>query len=205
MFILSASVLIAKYISRFSGRSRVLSIVVSALILIEFLSIPLELSETTVPSFYESVQQDGGDYVIMGVPISPVRFKQGNSTWENGLPHYMFYQTVHGKKTIGGYVSYPTQEATDFISDNIFLRAMNDLGSEVNESIEYIIEVGVETLEKNDVRYVVVHKGVFSDIGWYEGDALEKTLDVVSAVTGEGGVVFEDETIVVYERGDERV
>ena len=54
----------------------------------------LPISDASVPEFYRELGRDPGEVVVLNIPIPSL----GNSK-------PLYYQTVHGKKMIGGYVT----------------------------------------------------------------------------------------------------
>jgi hypothetical protein len=118
-------------------------ILISCLILFEFLFVPYSiLSSTEVPAFYEKIASDDEDYAIFEVPtVLPVTHVK-----------YMYYQTVHGKKIFGGYVPrqqpYPVEftRSIPFVGDLIrFSTSENDIFDQNEVISDYIITCGAST------------------------------------------------------------
>jgi hypothetical protein len=67
--------------------------------------------------------------------------------------YYLFFQTIHGKKIIGGVVSRTPDDAYAFVKANPLLSAMRN----ANVPNRYIRE-RLAVLSALDIRYVIVHK-----------------------------------------------
>jgi hypothetical protein len=99
--------------------SLVLMMVLVGLIITDYWGWPRNLitSDASYPPFFREMAQEEGNIVTLSIPIT-------------GLvnPQPLYYQTIHGKKMIGGYVERPLPEAVEHIEQNKFLAGMNLLG-----------------------------------------------------------------------------
>lgn len=86
---------------------------VSSLILFEFLAIPLPLTEKRIPQIYENISYSEGDFALLEVPI-PHFCSQNKGV--------MYYQTLHKKPIVGGYISITPKERIQFILDTPILQ-----------------------------------------------------------------------------------
>lgn len=130
----------------------------------EFLAVPFPTSEPEVPSFYEEIAKEEGEFAILDIPFSLIRSR------------YLLYQTVHGKKIVGGYISrvqpFPFVLHTPAVQQLSTLRADTDINS-----IE-LSSMGENVLDYYDIRYVVVHKKLDKP------DAVDKAMKMAAEIFG---------------------
>lgn len=75
---------------------------VAALLVAELLPAPLTLHSAAVPNFYHRVAEAPGDVRVLELPTG---IRDGTSSEGNFSARSQFFQTVHGKPLIGGYLS----------------------------------------------------------------------------------------------------
>jgi len=103
----------------------------------EVYAVPLPVREPTGSDFYRALKEEAGDFAIMEVP---------RSAW----PSALFYQTIHGKRMVGGDIGMPSPELR-FIERDPVLAGLADLAVASLPSQDV-----VATLRSINVRYVVV-------------------------------------------------
>ena len=111
----------------------------------------LPISDASVPEFYRELGRDPGEVVVLNIPIPSL----GNSK-------PLYYQTVHGKKMIGGYVTRQRllPVAEQFINENKFLSSIEVYVAESKPAIEQDeISDALELLRTYpEIEYVVLAK-----------------------------------------------
>jgi hypothetical protein len=136
---------------RLALRSRPLAYLVLALLtgvlLFEYWVHPFPTTQPSYSPFLDELAQDEGDFAVADFPIG----RQADK-------YYMFYQTIHDKRIIGGVVSRTPYDADAFLDANPLLGAMR------NENVpdEYIRD-RLAVLAAQNVRYVIVHKTLLDD------------------------------------------
>jgi hypothetical protein len=145
------------------GRRWAVSLILSALVLFEHLSIPLPLSDFRVPQVYDTIAADPGDFTVLEIPLA----------WRNGFrvtgtkdPMIMFtqlYQTSHEKRLLGGNTSrnpeYKFQYFTEAPVINTIIALEN--GYEVDRDMwNRDRELAPDVLRLLGVRYVILHTAV---------------------------------------------
>jgi hypothetical protein len=124
------------------GRHWPLSIL-AALILFEYLVVPMELMTPPPHSpFYDRMAADGQDYAIVDLPLSRIA----------GEIH-RYYQTIHHKPIVGGWDRRVPTSAFAFIERNPLLRAWKD-----DQPLDGELGTSLAGLSQADVRYIVLHK-----------------------------------------------
>jgi len=99
-----------RYIFTRIRRKGLFTILVSLLIIFEYLSIPLPVSNTDIQvnEFYKMISEDPEEYAVLDIP-SPSR--------SNPRTMYMYYQITHEKKIVGGHMAKIPTYATEFIEN----------------------------------------------------------------------------------------
>lgn len=79
----------------------------------EFLHPPVTHYQPVMPPFYEALGRERGEFAILNLPIAP-------------HAEYLYYQTVHGKRIMIGYMSVPVPEFMRFVQGEPFLYAASN-------------------------------------------------------------------------------
>ncbi len=134
-----------KFFNRIS-KKHILPILFACLILFEFLAIPYPMTSGKVPEFYYKLKNDPEDNAILEVPGSI-----------ESSAHYMYYQTVHGKKIVNGYTSRIPFEKQTFLRLTPFI---NQLSFPSDNKIinKNITEIGQSILNHYNIRYIILHE-----------------------------------------------
>ena len=127
-----------------------LGVLISSLIIFEFLTIPFPMTNVPIPDIYQSVKDDPGNFAVMEIP---------------GFVHpdYMYYQTLHEKKLITGYAHVPDSSLT-FIQNNPVIRNLlmfnQDPAKKQVEQRDIINQdnQSLSVLNHYDIRYIIIHK-----------------------------------------------
>jgi hypothetical protein len=151
----------------------IITVVLGALVLLEYWSWPFPTRPPDVPEFYHQLALEPGDFAIADLPVTNDLSK-----------HYMYYQTVHGKATVTGHISRPPEGAYDFIEANGLLEAFWR-GRQPDPAGDPAAEMAA--LDDAGVRYVIVHKDHLSE---EELAALSAYLPMTP--------VFDDGELIVY-------
>jgi len=115
------------------------------LLVLDYSHWPFPTVTPAVSPFYEQLALEPGDFAIAPLPSSRQRTK-----------YHMYYQTIHGKKILGGVVSRTPREATRFMEEHELIwslcttRAVDPEITDLSRQFERLAEV--------DIRYLVLHK-----------------------------------------------
>jgi hypothetical protein len=158
-----------------SRRAGLVTLVLSALVLLEYWAWPFPTTRPDVPDFYHQLaaEPDSDDFAIVDLPIT------------NDLSKlYMYYQTVHERPTVTGHVSRPPEGAYDFIEGRPLLASLRENrrpvpGAHLSADAGWLADAGV--------RYVVVHRHRVDDEEW---EAWESYADVAPIFVGNGLVIY---------------
>jgi hypothetical protein len=115
------------------------------------------MSSAEVPAFYKQLALETDDYAILEVP----GFAAAN---------YMYFQTIHGKKLVNGYVSRTPYYALEFAShapliSNIISRSDTPIMEDITKKM--VIKQNrtelISVLSYYNIKYIIIHKEYLSD------------------------------------------
>jgi hypothetical protein len=167
-------------------------LVLPALLVFEHLSIPLPLSDMTVPSVYQAVADElPGDFALLDLPVA----------WRNGFrvtgtqhPLIMFqqyYQAVHGKRLLAGNTSRNPPLKFQYFTEAPVINTL--IALETDHQIEpSVIErdraLAADVLRFFNIRAVLVHP---AQVGQNVAPYVEAVMPVESW--------YKDEQILAYQ------
>jgi hypothetical protein len=131
---------------------------VSAVLLFELLPAPRALQTARVPAFYHRIAADPRDVRVLELPFG---VRDGLSSVGDFSASSQFYQTVHQKRLIGGYLSRVSRRRVAEIRHRPILSALIDLseGRDLAPGIEQVLrERGPEFVRRARIGYVVVDR-----------------------------------------------
>jgi len=88
--------------ARWPGRRRRVLLAAAALVIFELWPAPRPLYSAAVPPFYARVAAASPDLRLLELPVG---VRDGTSSVGNFTARSQFFQTVHGKRLVGGYLS----------------------------------------------------------------------------------------------------
>jgi hypothetical protein len=93
----------------------VMACAILAVVLFEYWSPPVNLAGYETPPVYDAIAAEPGDFAVLDLPLGRVtgNVRQGDATG-GALSDYA--QIVHGKPTIGGYISRARTEDLDWLA-----------------------------------------------------------------------------------------
>ncbi|MFH0859939.1 MAG: hypothetical protein V1921_01950 [Candidatus Altiarchaeota archaeon] len=197
MLMLSGAIISAlglkKMLNR-SSRKNLLTLAVSVLILFEFMS-ALPVTKLHASPAYDDIKNGPEDFAVLEVPIAPRIIERDNSKIGHGIPQYLYYQTLHQRPIVGGYVSYPSRTALGFMQDSLVFGPLNDPDHK-NFTGEWV-EAFLPALREYNLRYVVVHHDVLlTDL--YENGTDEKVSRILSEAFNGQKPLYSDSEVTAY-------
>ena len=165
--------------------ARLVSIVLFAVIVLEYAIIPFPLWKVSVPQVYQIIQEDPDPIAVLDLPFG------------HDIKIYQYYQTVHGKKLIHGFLPrLPSFNQT--FGDNIGLVRMLKSPSLIpQDSLDRLLaEQAKDVMRLFKIRYIVIHKDYFAS------DAFNRVNALVKA-TLPAQLIAHDEHITAYRVEDE--
>lgn len=164
----------------------ILFIFVICLILFEFLAIPFTMSSAEVPEFYKQISNDGENYAIFEVP---------NFAHIVTFSDYMYYQSVHEKMIVNGYVSRVPGNVTEFFTNKpifshlIYLQPSFEYEDILNQNVT---DICPSVLNYYNIRYIVLHEDRMNS------DKLSSVNQFLQMSIGAPFLIYENDSIVVY-------
>ena len=131
-------------------KKNLLFILISLIVLFEYLSVPYPMSDATVSTFYERISKDDGDYAILEVPNMPETMI--------AYPEYMYYQTIHNKRLVNGYVPRPTENVEEFMGSMPFIRQLMSFSTNDDIIAQNFTEIGSSILNYYNIKYIIIHE-----------------------------------------------
>jgi hypothetical protein len=123
------------------------SVVLAAAFLIEYTPVPIPLNGLDISRFYAQLAEDKGEYALLNLPLDQKVSKS-----------YMYAQITHQHPIVQGHVSRFPQGAFDYLSNQPWIRGLQDSGSLPPTHTD--VSRQLETLAQDGVRYVVLHKAL---------------------------------------------
>ena len=157
---LGLSVLFAAAVSHIGNqwpRRRALMLsCVATLLLFELCPAPRPLYSASVPAFYAQIGADPADVRLLELPVG---VRDGTSSVGNFTARSQFFQTVHGKPLIGGYLSRVSRRRIAEVRQEPMLDALitlSDGGTLDPARQRALIDRGPEFMRRARVGYVVI-------------------------------------------------
>jgi hypothetical protein len=161
LVMLGLAVLLAVALRDLRARSRhpgVLTACVAGLLLFEMAPAPRTLHSAKAPAVYHRIRQDPRELKVLALPFG---LRDGLSSYGNMSTAKQFFQTVHEKPLLGGYLSrLPKGDVEEYHRRRV-TRALLDLSEGRSLSPERraaVIARARETLPALGVGYVVVNR-----------------------------------------------
>jgi hypothetical protein len=165
LVMLGAAVMLAFAVRALRARSTrpwLPSTIVASLLLVELLPAPRQLHPATAPSFYKLIAADPRPVRVLTLPFG---LRDGTSSHGNFKASTQFYQTVHEKPLVGGYLSRLPSLGIETYRRTHRLNVLMDLSARRSvspERMERAIERAHLYPPRLDIGYVVVHTGLVS-------------------------------------------
>jgi len=141
---------------RWPRQRRVLLLVVAVAMLFELLPAPRPLYSASAPAFYARIAQDPRNVTLMELPVG---VRDGTSSVGNFTARSQFFQTVHGKPLVGGYLSRVSRKRIAEVRQDALLDALITLseGGTLDRARESaLLERGPEFIRRGHIGYVVI-------------------------------------------------
>ncbi len=153
----------------------------AGLIIFEHLAVPLPLTDLTVPAIYRRVADETGDFTLLEIPLGLRNGARVLGKKDVLIMFEQWYQTVHGKRLVGGNTSRNPPFKFQYFSQAPVLSTLIGLTNAADEPLHTTLRqlladpaawqtlldhdrplVG-SFLRQFDVRYVAVHNQAVPD------------------------------------------
>jgi len=142
--------------ARYPGRRRLIAVTVGALLTFELLPAPRTLYSAAIPSVYDVITADPRPIRVLQLPFG---VRDGVSSAGNFSARYQYYQTIHRKKLIGGYLSRISKKRLNDVRSQPTLDAlmtMSEGGVLTPEQAAIIRARAPRFIRRSNVGYVVI-------------------------------------------------
>jgi hypothetical protein len=143
---------------RWPERRRVIITAVGLLLIVELLPAPRPLYSAAVPAIYHRIAPAPEDVRVLELPFG---IRDGTSSVGDFTARSQFYQTVHGKRLIGGYLSRVSRRRISDVRRDPMLDAMIWLseGHELDASRwRSLIDSGPIFAQRANLGFVVIDR-----------------------------------------------
>ncbi|AKB19739.1 MULTISPECIES: hypothetical protein [unclassified Methanosarcina] len=160
------------------------AVVISSLIIFEYLAIPFPVSTVNKPSFYEEISQDKDNYALLEIPAT-LNYGAG--------VRIIYYQTIHGKPVVGNWAARFPSDARNFEFNTPVVRELTRLQPFTVDILNQDIkQVGTSILNYYNISYVILHTNYMN-----EGQVdLAKTL--IQEMLNTERKTYEKDSLIVY-------
>ena len=142
---------------RYPQRRAWITATIGIALLIELWPAPRTLYSAAIPSIYQIIAADPRPVRVLQLPFG---IRDGASSVGNFSARYQYYQTLHGKKLIGGYLSRISRRRVGEARSQPTLDALLTMSEGrliSNEQAALVRERGPGFIERSKVAYVVIH------------------------------------------------
>jgi hypothetical protein len=143
-------------VQRWPERRRAVILTTTALLLFELLPAPRPLYSAAIPRIYEYVAEAPGDVRVLELPSG---IRDGTQSVGNFSARTQFFQTAHGKRLIGGYLSRVSRRRVADVRRDPMVDALMWLseGRTIDASRQQsLMESGPSFIERANVGFVVI-------------------------------------------------
>ena len=144
-------------------RPAIVTAVATAVLLFELLPSPRPTYSAAVPEIYRSVEADPRPVALLSLPFG---LRDGLSSYGNATPTGQFYQTVHEKPLVGGYISRLPSSGIAHYTNRQVTAALLDLSegrSLTPERRAAVVQRAHANLANLNIGYVVINESTASD------------------------------------------
>ncbi len=148
--------------ARYPARRRAILAVTGLLLVVELLPAPRHLYATTTPAVYRTIAADPRPVRVLDLPFG---IRDGLSSFGNYNASDQFFQTVHGKPVIGGYLSRLSQFDKDYYRQVPVLEALMSLsaGQALDPDLDRRARQSARAFVVDaDIGYVVIDEALTS-------------------------------------------
>lgn len=174
---------IAEPLKKDFPRKKLFVVLITAVIIFEYMCIPYPTSAVEQPEFYQEIAREEGNFALIEIPATKI--------YGAGIMAE-YYQTIHGKPIVGGQVARTPQDArnfevrTPFINEITYLKSVNDILSQNTTAI------GTSILNHHGIKYIVIHRD------YLKREELQFLLPLINQTLDDPPKVYENDNIIVY-------
>lgn len=144
---------------RYPERRGLITMLVGALLMFELSPAPRTLYSAEVPAIYHLIAADPRPIRVLQLPFG---VRDGTFAAGNFSARYQFYQTVHGKKLVGGYLSRISAKRIREVRSQPTLGALMTMSEGGRLSPDHAARIrarGPGFIARSRIGYVVIDEG----------------------------------------------
>jgi hypothetical protein len=147
-----------------------------------------------VPQFYQQIARDPEQYGVFDLPLKSSGSLSWNWTTAYFSSYYQIFQITHHKGIAAGYISRTYGEHP------VFADIMDDAVQQLRINGQPAAYVDFQQiLARNNYRYAVLHKNLFSDPAQSDPKKLAESQALLDAAFGGQAPIVDDELVKVYQ------
>ena len=142
---------------KYPQRRSLVAAAIGGVLLFELMPAPRTLYSAEIPALYRTIAADPRPVRIMELPFG---VRDGLSSAGNFSSHYQYYQTLHGKRLMGGYLSRISKKRLEEVRSQPTLDALLTLseGGQLSPDHEARIKARAPIfLARSNLGYVVIN------------------------------------------------
>jgi len=131
----------------------------------EYSTIPIFMCNLTPNHFYYKLAKDRQEYTILELPFLIVGKARWIGGWVDRWGLFQYYQSIHGKNLISGYLSYIPRDVITYYSKNEFIKDVAFMQDITNppETKHSVLKHNKKFQTKKfmdlfNIRYIILHK-----------------------------------------------
>ncbi|MFA5911867.1 MAG: hypothetical protein WC815_24065, partial [Vicinamibacterales bacterium] len=167
---------LSAWTARVPQRRKWILLGVAALLWIDLMPAPRQLFAAGIPAIYDRIAADPRPISVLALPTG---VRDGLSSLGDFTAHSQFFQTVHGKRIVGGYLSRTTPERRASYVDDPVLGPLVDLseGRPVSRDRWDRARAAAPTFARSiELGYVVIsHRRASAELTRFATDVLQLT------------------------------
>jgi len=175
-------------LKRYNSKKIIITLLVSAIIIFEYLNVPMIITAVDQPDFYKQIGSDPEQFALMEIPIS--------ANYTAGV-EIIYYQTIHGKPVVGGQAARAPEYVGEFERTNPFIEGITFLKPVSPDIInQNLSETGNSILSHYHIRYVILHMNFLTD------DQHNIVNNTLSSSLGQPTIYLNDSLIVYHVKNE---
>ncbi len=175
---------ISEVLKTINTNKKIVAIVISSLIIFEYLAIPFPVSAVNKPLFYKEISQDKDNYALLEIPAT-LRYSASGEI--------IYYQTIHGKPVVGNWAARMPANARNFELNTPVIKELTYLHPYAADILNQDMnQIGVSIFNYYNIPYIILHKNYMNDTQVNFAETfIQKTLNTERKM-------YENDSLIVY-------
>lgn len=177
-------------LKRYSSKKILITFLISAIILFEYLNIPMTTMAVDRPDFYQQIGSDPEQFALMEIPIT--------ANYTAGV-EIIYYQTIHGKPVVGGQAARVPDYVRNFEGSIPLINGLTYLKPILPDIVNHNLSDTANSIFSHyRIRYVILHTNYLDENEFnFANTTLSSLLDQPA--------IYKNDSLVVYKIRNETV